>query len=74
MTDDRCPAYGTPCEYVAMVNTQTVEAQAKEIAELREMVENWIFHHERATGSNPKEARAYAKAWVFRNAGGEEPE
>lgn len=52
----------------------TIEAQAAEIERLRESLEIWIFHHQRAMGQKPDDARAYAKAWMFRNANGEEPE
>jgi len=51
-----------------------IEAQAAEIERLREHLEIWIFHNQRAMGQKPDDARAYAKAWLFRNAGGEEPE
>ena len=47
---------------------------AAEIERLREALEIWIFHHQRAIGEKPDVARAYAKAWMFRNANGEEPE
>jgi len=65
----RCPAFGYECEYVAKV-----EAQAAEIERLRGHLEIWIFHNQRAMGQKSEDARAYAKAWLFRNAGGEEPE
>jgi hypothetical protein len=51
-----------------------IEAQAAEIERLRGHLEIWIFHNQRAMGQKPDDARAYAKAWMFRNAGGEEPE
>ena len=51
-----------------------IEAQAAEIERLREALEIWIFHHQRAMGEKPDVARQYAKAWMFRNANGEEPE
>ena len=50
------------------------EAQAAEIERLRGHLEVWIFHTQRAMGQKPDDARAYAKAWLFRNANGEEPE
>ncbi len=65
----RCPAFGYECEYVAKV-----EAQAAEIEDLKKSLEIWIFHTQRAMGQKPDDARAYAKAWLFRNANGEEPE
>jgi len=51
-----------------------IETQAAEIEQLRGHLEIWIFHNQRAMGQKPDDARAYAKAWLFRNAGGEEPE
>jgi hypothetical protein len=51
-----------------------IEAQAAEIERLRGHLEVWIFHNQRAMGQKPEDARAYAKAWLFRNANGEEPE
>ena len=51
-----------------------IEAQAAEIERLRGHLEIWIFHNQRAMGQKPDDARAYAKAWLFRNANGEEPE
>jgi hypothetical protein len=51
-----------------------IEAQAAEIERLRGHLEIWIFHNQRAMGQKPDDARAYAKAWLFRNADGEEPE
>jgi hypothetical protein len=65
----RCPAFGYECEYVAKV-----EAQAAEIEDLKKSLENWIFNYQRRDGEKPDKARAYAKAWMFRNANGEEPE
>jgi len=65
----KCPAFGYDCEYVAKV-----EAQAAEIEDLKKSLEIWIFHTQRAMGQKPDDARAYAKAWLFRNANGEEPE
>jgi hypothetical protein len=65
----RCPAFGYECEYVAKV-----EAQAAEIKDLKESLEIWIFNYQRRDGEKPDKARAYAKAWMFRNANGEEPE
>ena len=53
---------------------QRIEAQAAEIERLRGHLEIWIFHNQRAMGQKPDDARAYAKAWLFRNANGEEPE
>lgn len=53
---------------------RATEAQAAEIERLREALETWIFHHQRAMGEKPDVARQYAKAWMFRNANGEEPE
>ena len=50
-----------------------LEAQ-EEIERLRGHLEVWIFHNQRAMGQKPDDARAYAKAWLFRNANGEEPE
>jgi hypothetical protein len=41
---------------------------------LRGHLEIWIFHNQRAMGQKPDDARAYTKAWLFRNANGEEPE
>jgi len=51
-----------------------IEAQAAEIEDLKKSLEIWIFHTQRAMGQKPDDARAYAKAWLFRNANGEEPE
>jgi hypothetical protein len=51
-----------------------IEAQAAEIEMLRGHLEIWIFHNQRAMGQKSEDARAYAKAWLFRNANGEEPE
>ena len=51
-----------------------IEAQAAEIEDLKQSLEIWIFHHQRAMGAKPDVARQYAKAWMFRNANGEEPE
>jgi len=45
-----------------------------EIERLRGHLEVWIFHNQRAMGQKSDDARAYAKAWLFRNANGEEPE
>jgi len=54
--------------------TDLIEAQAAEIEDLKQSLEIWIFHNQRAMGQKPDDARAYAKAWMFRNANGEEPE
>ena len=51
-----------------------IEAQAAEIEDLKQSLEIWIFNNQRAMGQKPDDARAYAKAWMFRNANGEEPE
>jgi len=51
-----------------------IERLIEENESLRESLEIWIFNHQRAMGEKPDVARQYAKAWMFRNAGGEEPE
>jgi hypothetical protein len=51
-----------------------VEALGAENERLRGHLDVWIFHNQRAMGQKPDDARAYAKAWLFRNADGEEPE
>jgi hypothetical protein len=51
-----------------------VDALETEIEDLKKSLEIWIFHTQRAMGQKPDDARAYAKAWLFRNANGEEPE
>ena len=51
-----------------------IETQAAEIEDLKQSLEIWIYNHQRAMGQKPDDARAYAKAWMFRNANGEEPE
>lgn len=51
-----------------------LEMQNKDIERLKDALETWIFHHQRAMGEKPDVARQYARAWMFRNADGEEPE
>jgi hypothetical protein len=61
-------------EYCDERNRATIEAQAAEIEDLKKSLEIWIFNYQRRDGAKPDKARAYAKAWMFRNANGEEPE
>lgn len=51
-----------------------IERLIEENEYLRDSLEMWIFHNQRAMGQKPDVARQYAKAWLFRNAGGKEPE
>jgi hypothetical protein len=51
-----------------------IERLIEENEYLRDSLEHWIFHHQRAMGQKPEVARQYAQAWMFRNAGGKEPE
>ena len=62
-------------EHETLINARDkIEAQAAEIEDLKQSLEIWIFHNQRAMGQKPDDARAYAKAWMFRNANGDEPE
>jgi hypothetical protein len=51
-----------------------IERLIEENEDLRDSLEIWIFNYQRRDGEKPDKARAYAKAWMFRNAGGKEPE
>jgi hypothetical protein len=74
---DRIEAQAAEIEHLKDVYSSAtecfIEAQ-EEIERLRGHLEIWIFHTQRAMGQKPEDARAYAKAWLFRNANGEEPE
>ena len=51
-----------------------IERLIEENESLRKSLEIWIFNCQRMLGDKPDVARQYAKAWMFRNAGGKEPE
>jgi len=51
-----------------------IERLIEENESLRDSLEIWIFNCQRMLGQKPDVARQYAKAWLFRNAGGKEPE
>lgn len=47
--------------------------QRREIKHLKDILEIWITNYQRSNGLKHDDALAYAKAWMFRNANGEEP-
>jgi hypothetical protein len=77
MSDDLIEWLDCPCSSEVCLPRAAkarIEAQAAEIEDLKKSLEIWIFNYQRRDGEKPDKARAYAKAWMFRNANGEEPE